>query len=197
MPADPGSGDRALVARVADRDGAALGALYDRYGRTLFSLAYRILGDGDDAEEVVMDAMAQAWRSAADYSSERGSVAAWLVVLVRSRALDRLRARRRQERALDRASSLTPETAPGMGSALEGAGAAAEAGDRRSRVLAALRELPESQRVCLELAYYEGLTQTQIAARLDEPLGTVKTRMRLGLIKLRESLQPAIMELEA
>jgi RNA polymerase sigma-70 factor (ECF subfamily) len=197
MPADLGGGDRALVARVADGDGAALGALYDRYGRTLFSLAYRILGDGDDAEEVVMDAMEQAWRSAADYSPERGSVAAWLVVLVRSRALDRLRARRRQARALDRAWSLEPEAAPGMGSTLEGAGAAAEAGDRRSRVLAALRQLPESQRVCLELAYYEGLTQTQIAARLDEPLGTVKTRMRLGLIKLRESLQPAIMELEA
>ncbi len=189
--------DGALVARLGRGDEAALGALYDRYGRTLYALAYRILGDRDDAEEVVMDAFAQAWRGAAGYAAERGSVAAWLVVLARSRALDRVRARARQVRAVDRAAEAEPEGAPAMGRIGPDTAWAAEHGERRKRVLAALATLPEPQRRCIELAYYDGLTQTEIAARLQEPLGTVKTRMRLGMIKLRELLQPMLREQSA
>lgn len=189
--------DAALVARIAAGEEAALGQLYDRYGNTLYALAYRILGDRDDAEEVVMDALTQAWRSAATYAAGRGSVAAWLVMLGRSRALDRLRARERQARALGRAAVTDPGSPPAMGRAEPESQVAAELGERRARVLAALGELPEPQRVCIQLAYYEGLTQTEIAARLAEPLGTVKTRMRSGLIKLRESLQMALAELGA
>jgi RNA polymerase sigma-70 factor (ECF subfamily) len=192
MAAEGLTPDAGLVGRMAGGDEAALASLYDRHGKTLYGLAFRILGDRDDAEEVVMDAFTQAWRSAATYAAERGSVAAWLVMLARSRALDRLRARSRQARALTRAAqqeSLTPAAAATSGALL-----AAESRERSERVKAALAALPEAQRVCIELGYYEGLTQSEIAARLAEPLGTVKTRMRLGLIKLREALQPELAE---
>lgn len=184
--------DARLVASLAGGDEGALASLYDRHGKTLYGLAYRILGDRDDAEEVVMDAFTQAWRAAASYSADRGSVAAWLVVLARSRALDRLRARARRVRALSRAVEQDPTSpSPAMGTPSVGTDDGAEAGERRDRILAVLRALPEAQRQCIELAYYDGLTQSEIAARLSEPLGTVKTRMRLGLIKLREALEPA------
>ena len=189
--------DRDVVARIAGGDEGAVGTLYDRHGKTLYALAYRILGDTRDAEEVVMDALAQAWRGAATYAADRGSVAAWLVVLARSRALDRLRSRSRQARAVDRAAELEPSGGPAMGGKAEPASRAAEQRETRERVMAALRSLPEQQRVCIELAYYEGLTQSEIAERLSEPLGTVKTRMRLGLIKLRESLRFMLAELGA
>jgi RNA polymerase sigma-70 factor (ECF subfamily) len=190
--------DSALVARMAGGEERALGALYDRYGRTLFALAYRILADRDDAEEVVLEAFTQAWRNAGSYATDRGSVAAWLVVLARSRALDRLRSRERHVRALERAAGSTPdEGAPAMGRPEPEASHAAEDAERRSRVLGVLQELPEAQRVCIQLAYYDGLTQVEIAARLAEPLGTVKTRMRLGMIKLQEMLRPLMAELSA
>lgn len=184
--------DAALVRRMAAGDESAVGALYDRYGATLYALAVRILGDREDAEEAVMDAMAQAWSGANRYAAERGSVGAWLVVLVRSRALDRRRAGGRRLLALDRAAAA--EAAPGMGGAPPPTSAAAEAGEQRARVLAALAALPEPQRVCLELAYYDGLSQSEIAARLAEPLGTVKTRTRQALIRLRERLLPLRLE---
>lgn len=189
--------DGVLVSRLAAGDDAALGALYDRHGATLYALAFRILADRDDAEEVVMDAMTQAWRASGTYSADRGSVAAWLVVLTRSRALDHLRSRHRQARALDRAAALETDGALAMGDQASDAGAAAEHGERRARIRAALASLPEPQRVCIELAYYQGLTQTEIAAQLGEPLGTVKTRMRLGLLKLRDTLQPLLVEMLA
>lgn len=190
--------DTAIVSRMAGGDQRALGALYDRHGPTLFALAYRILGDRDDAEEVVMEAFTQAWRNAAGYATDRGSVVAWLVVLARSRALDRLRARDRHARAVTRAAEHEGgERAPAMGAQLPATHHAAEDRERRTHVLAALQELPEPQRICIQLAYYEGLTQTEIAARLAEPLGTVKTRMRLGLIKLKETLRPMAAALSA
>jgi RNA polymerase sigma-70 factor (ECF subfamily) len=190
--------DGALVARMAAGEERALGALYDRYGRTLFALAYRILADRDDAEEVVLEAFTQAWRSSDRYALERGSVAAWLVVLARSRALDRLRSRERHARAMERAAGSAPvEGAPGMGRPEPDTGRAAEDAERRQRVLGVLEELPEAQRVCIQLAYYDGLTQVEIAARLAEPLGTVKTRMRLGMIKLQEMLRPMAAEFNA
>jgi RNA polymerase sigma-70 factor (ECF subfamily) len=182
---------------MAAGEEAALGTLYDRYGRTLYALAYRILGDRADAEEVVMDALTQAWQTASTYAASRGSVAAWVVMLGRSRALDRLRARDRRVKAMDRASGEDPAGAALSAVEPEAANVAVEHGERRIRVRAALRELPEPQRVCIELAYYQGLTQTEIAARLAEPLGTVKTRMRLALTKLRESLHLSLAELQA
>lgn len=197
---EPGQGeaDGALVARMADGDEHALASLYDRHGRVLFALAYQILGDRDDAEEVVLEAFTQAWRNSGTYAPDRGSVAAWLVVLSRSRALDRRRARSRHAQALERAAvSVTGDEVPAMGRPAEDASKIGERKEQRAQVLAALQELPAPQRDCLQLAYYEGLSQTEIAARLTEPLGTVKTRMRLGLMKLRELLTPLSTEFSA
>lgn len=194
----PLEADASLVGRMAGGDERALGDLYDRHGRVLYALAFRILGDRDDAEEVVMEAFHQAWRASGAYAPDRGSVGAWLVVMARSRALDRLRARDRHTRALTRAAEDEGgNAAPAMGVPQPMAHVFAEAGERRGQVLAALGALPEPQRVCIQLAYYEGLTQTEIATRLAEPLGTVKTRMRLGMIKLRETLRPMVAELSA
>ena len=175
--------DHRAVARMAAGDQTALGEFYDRHGRAVYSLAFRILRDQRDAEEVVQDVFAQAWRESARYNTRRGSVMAWLMTLTRSRAVDRLRGRRSR-----------PENALAADPRAEITDAAALADEqlawsvRADRVRAALDALPVLQRVAIELAFYEGLTHAEIAARLEEPLGTVKTRIRQGLLKLRERL---------
>jgi RNA polymerase sigma-70 factor (ECF subfamily) len=175
--------DQSAVVRMAAGDQAALAEFYDRHGRAVYSLAFRILRDQRDAEEVVQDVFAQAWRESARYNTRRGSVMAWLMTLTRSRAVDRLRGRRSR-----------PENALAADPRAEITDAAALADEqlawsvRADRVRAALDALPVLQRVAIELAFYEGLTHAEIAARLEEPLGTVKTRIRQGLLKLRERL---------
>lgn len=181
--------DQRALQRVAAGDGGGLGALYDRHGRAVYSLALRILGDEGDAEEVTQDVFAQAWRRAAQYDGTRGTVAAWLLVMARTRAIDRLRARRvRPEGRVHDDDGLTlqqlPATAPDVVSELL-------AVERGQHVRRALEGLPFLQRVAIELAYFEGLSQREIAERLEQPLGTVKTRMRLGLLKLRDALLEA------
>ena len=175
--------DQRSLQRVAAGDSGGLGALYDRHGRAVYSLALRILGDEGDAEEVAQDVFAQAWRRAGQYDESRGTVAAWLLVMARTRAIDRFRARRvRPEGRLHEDDGLTlqqlPATTPDLASELMAA-------ERGVRVRRALEELPFLQRVAIELAYYEGLSQREIAERLEQPLGTVKTRMRLGMDRLR------------
>jgi RNA polymerase sigma-70 factor (ECF subfamily) len=175
--------DQDALARIGRGDTAALAELYDRHGRPLYSLALRILQDQGDAEDVVQEVFAQAWRQASRYDSSRGQVGAWLLTLARSRAIDRLRARRaRPERVADQnaADSLIDQTAP--------ADALLVSAEQVARVRAALDQLPLLQRMAIELAYYEGLTHTEIADRLEQPLGTVKTRIRTAMLKLRESL---------
>jgi RNA polymerase sigma-70 factor (ECF subfamily) len=178
--------DQRALERVAAGDSGGLGTLYDRHGRSVYSLALRILGDEGDAEEVAQDVFAQAWRRAGQYDQSRGTVAAWLLVMARTRAIDRIRARRvRPEGRVHEDDGLTlqqlPATDPDVASEMMAA-------ERGLRVRRALEELPFLQRVAIELAYYEGLSQREIAERLEQPLGTVKTRMRLGLLKLRDAL---------
>jgi RNA polymerase sigma-70 factor (ECF subfamily) len=192
-PASPGgwtddrAADRAALERIARGDHDGLAELYDRHAGAVYSLAFRILQDQGDAEDIVQDVFSQAWRQAARYDVSRGAVGAWLFTLARSRAIDCLRARRaRPERSADDRQ----------------AGNIADAGalpdlqmlstEQVQRVRAALGELPVIQRVALELAYYEGLTHVQIAERLEQPLGTVKTRIRLALDKLRDSLEGTV-----
>ena len=175
--------DGAAMQRMASGDGAALAELYDRHGRAMFSLAFRIVRDQGDAEEVVQDVFAQAWRQAARYDTGRGVVVAWLLMMTRSRAIDRLRMRRGrpalQEDHPDVLRDLSDASAP--------VDLALLTTEQVARVRQALDELPGPQRTAIELAFYEGLTHAEVAERLEQPLGTVKTRIRLGLLRLRSA----------
>ena len=190
LPSDPSLPDRELVRRMAAGEELALGALYDRHARTVYALALAVVGERADAEEVVADTLGQAWRSAGDYDPGRGSVGAWLNTIARARALDLVRRRGRRGRAYQRAAqSADGELAApvAMPAAPDRGVEQAEAGALVRRALAAL---PDAQRRVIELAYFDGLSQSEIARELAEPLGTVKTRMRAGLEKLRATLRP-------
>jgi RNA polymerase sigma-70 factor (ECF subfamily) len=187
LPADdPGSDDGALVRRMAAGDESALGLLYDRWSPLLHSVARRIVADPDDAEEVLEEAFWQAWRQAARYEEGRGGVSTWLTMIVRSRALDRVRARGRLRE--ERWENVPEPTAGDADGAPASPDAAAEQDEQRRLIAAAVAQLPPEQRETVELAYFRGLSQSEIAAKLGQPLGTVKTRARLALQKLRESL---------
>lgn len=181
--------DAALVGRMAAGDESALGALYDRFGTIVYSLAIAMLREPADAEEVVSDTFAQLWRSAKTFDATRGAVQAWIVTVARSRALDRLRSRKRAAAASSRLESAHSEdTTRFLSDAAPRPDDVSEAVDLRERVKLSLADLPHPQREVLELAYFHGLSQTEIADRLGEPLGTVKTRARSAMSKLRESL---------
>jgi len=186
--------DGELVARAAAGDERAIGQLYDRYGAVLFAVAYRIAGQRADAEEVVLEAFAQAWREAPRFEAGRGSVAGWLTTIARSRALDLVRARSRRDRLTATAAADRPGTSPAMGDFRPDPAGALDNDERRRQVRQALETLSAPQRQAIELAYFEGLSQSEIAERLQEPLGTVKTRVRLGMQKLRERLRPFYFE---
>ena len=174
--------DNELLGAVARGDEQALALIYDRYRLILFGLILRIVHDRPEAEDVLQETFLQVWRRAADFDDTRGRVFTWLVTIARSRALDRLRALGSRART---AEEVVAHSASDAGDA------AIEAvkSEQGKIVRQALAELPEEQRRTLFLAYFEGLTQSEIAARLGDPLGTVKTRMRAGLMKLREVLR--------
>lgn len=177
--------DVALIRRMCDADETALGALYDRWMGSLYSLVIHLLKDPDEAEDVVEETFWQAWRKASSYEPSRGAVSTWLLTIGRRRALDRLRAKaRRREDSLTREGWVLAEMPSNAPDPLQTTAGA----ERRRHVLAALSELPEEQREVLELGYFKGLTQTEIAEATGQPLGTVKTRMRLAMQKLREPL---------
>jgi RNA polymerase sigma-70 factor (ECF subfamily) len=170
---------------MARGDDSAVAGLYDATSRVVFGLAARILGDAQAAEEVVLDVYLQAWRQASSYAAGRGSPLAWLLTIARSRAIDRRRSgalRRRRERPLSRGFEVA-----WAGGGPEAAGLEAE---ERRRVMAALARLPAEQQRAIELAFFQGLTHAEIARKLGEPVGTVKTRIRLGMMKLRSLLEP-------
>jgi RNA polymerase sigma factor (sigma-70 family) len=174
--------DRAVLERVAAGQLDALEELYDRYRTMAYSIALRITADASTAEDVVQDAFLGAWRNAARYAEGRGSVKTWLLSIVHHRAVDALR-RRRPTTELPDAESLPPAalTLPDIWPEVA-------AGLDREDVQSALRTLSEVQREALELAYFGGLTQQEIAARTNTPLGTVKSRIRLGLLTMRRAL---------
>ena len=179
--------DQQALERMARGDADALADLYDRHAARVYSLALRIVRDAGDAEDVVQEVFAQAWRQASRYTASRGAVTAWLLTLARSRAIDRLRARRARPEAqgADTAATELADLAPPVDWQYLSA-------EQIRLVRAALEQLPFLQRVAIELAYFDGLTHVEIAARLEEPLGTVKTRIRSALTKLRESLVGAV-----
>ena len=177
--------DTALVALIARRDEGALGALYDRYSRLAFSLAVRVVGDRALAEEITADSFVNVWRASGSYSAERGRFVSWLMSVVRHRAIDELRRLnvRPEGSAVELNEALLTTPHP------DGVDDTLEAHRRQELVRSALANLPAPQREALELAYFGGLTQQEIAEKTGTPLGTIKTRMRLGLLKMREELQ--------
>ena len=175
--------DEALVALVARGDESALGELYDRVGRVAYGIAYRVLRDDRLAEDAVQEGFLAAWRAAATFRADRAKASTWIVTLVHRRAVDIVR---REERR--RAEPLETETRADPTDPSGSAEDAAWLGFERDRVQAALRALPDTQREAIELAYYGGYSQSELAERLGLPLGTIKSRMFAGLARLRELL---------
>jgi RNA polymerase sigma-70 factor (ECF subfamily) len=177
-------GDQDAVRRMAGRDADALAEIYDRHARAVYSLALRIVGEQAEAEDVVQEVFSQAWGQASKYVPDRGPVVAWLLTMARSRAIDRVRARR----ARPDAEGADPVQLAALTDSAQLQDLTLLTREQVGLLRTAMSQLPALQRVAIELAYFEGLTQTEIATRLDEPLGTVKTRVRLALLKLREAL---------
>jgi len=174
-----------LLRRIAAEDGQALAELYDQLGVALYSIAVRILGDDLEAEEVMQDVFVQIWEKAAAFDAALGTPTNWVMRIARNRAIDRLRARQRRSRALDEfGSAFTAEPAPQP----------THDGDLSREELVGVREavqsLPAEQRQAIEMAFFGGLSQREISAALNEPLGTVKARIRRGMLKLKDTLQP-------
>jgi RNA polymerase sigma-70 factor (ECF subfamily) len=167
----------ALLRRLAAGEQAALGEFYDRFAGLVNAVALRILRDVPEAEDVVQEVFVQVWRQASRYDPGRGSPEAWVSTLARTRSIDRLRARVARRR---------PSNGDGQAVAVTPPAHSADA----LAVRTALNELPADQRRVLELAYFEGLSQSEIAARLAQPLGTIKTRTRAAMMRLREALEP-------
>ena len=179
--------DEALVALVARGDEDALAELYDRVSRIAYGLALRVLRDERHAEDAVQEAFLQVWRSAATFRAERAKASTWILTLVHRRAVDLVR--REERRQVD---PLTDDSA--AGEAPEQTEEAAWLRFERERVQSALKQLPDVQREALELAYYGGFSQSELAERLGVPLGTIKSRMFAGLARLRELLDDATQE---
>lgn len=188
-PRDRAADDAWLMEAIGREDVTALEALYDRYSSLVFSVSLRVLHDNGLAEDVVQEVFLRIWRQPASYDPERGRFISWLMSVTRNRALDELRRVSRRHRSEDedreedsivaRLSTTDRMDDPALG---------AELAEQREAVRAAMTRLPPEQRRAIELAYFSGLTQVEIAERTGDPLGTVKTRVRLGMRKLRESL---------
>jgi len=174
-----------LLAAAARGDKAALAGLYDQLSGPLYSLASRMLGDSAEAQDLLQDIFVQVWRTAATYEPGRGTVFSWMATLTRNRAIDRIRMRKRRAEAL---ANVAPELQP---AAPAGAGDAADSlwlREKSQAVRDALAALAPDQQQAIELAFFSGLTQQEIAARLNEPLGTIKARIRRGLLRLKDRL---------
>ncbi|WP_047864999.1 sigma-70 family RNA polymerase sigma factor [Rubrobacter aplysinae] len=171
--------DEDLISLVEAGDAEALAGLYDRHGRSAYSLAYRMMGERQSAEDLVQDSFIKVWRSARSYRAERGSVRTWILSITHNRGIDHLRSTASRRR--------TQERVEGSAETTQQSEAFAETwrNSQRSQVQEALKTLPEEQLKILELAYYSGYTHAEIAEMLDLPLGTVKGRMRLGMKKIK------------
>jgi RNA polymerase sigma-70 factor (ECF subfamily) len=175
-----------LIRRMAGGDRDALAELYDRLSRPLYATARHILNDSSEAQDVVHDVFLALWENAASFDVGRGAAFSWAVTLTRNRSIDRLRTRTNRARLLD--SSVPDDLGYGSDSAILGGDDRAELGERAQVVRTAMDSLPDEQKRALELAFFSGLTQKEIAEKLSEPIGTVKARIRRGLLKLRDVL---------
>lgn len=172
--------DEELISLVGEGDAEAFALLYDRHSRAGYSLAYRMMGEKQAAEDLAQDAFLKVWRGAGSYRADRGSVRTWILSIVHNRGIDQLRSRASRRRTQDRVEASAPRSQPSE------AFAETWRNSQRDQVREALGTLPPEQLKILELAYFSGYTHVEIAELLDLPLGTVKGRMRLGLKKIRE-----------
>ena len=173
----------ALLGRIAERDEAAFARLYDQTSRRVFGLALRILRDRDAASDATVETYWTVWQKARSFDPRRGRPLAWMLTVARSRAIDRLRAQRRRSANEERGREWIELADPAPGPE-----AASAHGERCVLLKAALESLPEEQRIAIETAFFSGLSHSEVAAELGEPLGTVKSRIRLGLGSLRRRL---------
>jgi RNA polymerase sigma-70 factor (ECF subfamily) len=182
----PAPDDEALLARVADSDSQALALLYERYARLVYSLALRILNNGELAEDIVQETFWRVWRRSSTYQARRGSVVGWISGIARNLSIDELRRQRARPSEVrdSEASPVLRDMVDGRMNVVE----VALENERRRAIQAALQQMTAEQRQAIELAYFGGLSQSEIAERLHSPLGTIKTRIRSGLRKLREVL---------
>jgi RNA polymerase sigma-70 factor (ECF subfamily) len=186
LPDERAKANTMLIRRMAGGDKDALAELYDNLSRPLYSTAKYILNDASEAQDVVHDVFLALWKNASSFDSSRGAAFSWAVTLTRNRSIDRLRTRANRARLLGQSA---PDDL-GFGSVADAVGAdqKVDLGDRAVAVRSAMAELPREQQRALELAFFSGLTQKEIAEKLSEPIGTVKARIRRGLLKLRDAL---------
>ena len=172
--------DEDLISLVQTKDAEAFAVLYDRHGRAAYSLAYRMMGERQAAEDLVQEAFLKLWRSARSYRPQRGSVRTWLLSIVHNQGIDQIRSSASRRRTQDKVEASAPRFQPSDAFAQSWRNA------QREQVREALKTLPQEQLKVLELAYFSGYTHVEIAELLDLPLGTVKGRMRLGLKKVKD-----------
>ena len=184
--------DAHLIVLVTQGDQDALAMLYERYSRAVYSFSLRIVGDAQVAEEILQEVFVRAWHQGGSFQSARGSLITWLLSITHNLSIDEVRRRKRRPQ---KAESEEPEA---LLATLPDAGLDVEEevwlSSLRISIQDALQQLPAAQREAIELAYFQGLTQREVAETLGEPLGTIKTRMRLGMLKLREQLGPVVSE---
>jgi len=181
--------DQEMIAQIGRRDQGAFSALYDRLSGPLYSLAFKMLGDASDAQDALQEVFVQIWSRASTYDPEKSSVFSWAVLLTRSRAIDRLRARDRRLRVVVESTAENRVAEATDASTVESAADTANKKDEAAHVRSLLNNLPEDQRQAIELAFFGHRTHHEIAAQLGQPLGTVKARIRRGLLKLREQFR--------
>lgn len=181
--------DTLLIERIRGGERAAFVAFYDRYSPLLLSVAARVLGERKEAEDVLQEVMLVIWNKSGDYNPQLGTLSSWAVAVTRNKALDRLRARTRRLRLIEDAATLAEDSGatsyPSANEILHGR-------ERAELLRDAMQALPEEQRMAIELAFFRGLSQSDIAARLQQPLGTIKARIRRGMLRLREQLGGAL-----
>jgi RNA polymerase sigma-70 factor (ECF subfamily) len=181
--------DQEMIAQIGRHDQGAFSALYDRLSGPLYSLAFKMLGDASDAQDALQEVFVQIWSRAGTYDPEKSSVFSWAVLLTRSRAIDRLRARDRRLRVVVESAADNKVAEATDASTVESAADTANKKDEAAHVRSLLNNLPEDQRQAIELAFFGHRTHHEIAAQLGQPLGTVKARIRRGLLKLREQFR--------
>ena len=182
-PTGPIANDEQLLTGIAQGDRTAFAALYERFSRPLYSLAYKMLASESEAQDVVQEVFLSVWNKAPTFDSKRGSAFSWVVTQVRNRAIDRIRSHRRRGELID---AFGPDLESGE---IRSASDNCEAGERAREIRAAMGQLSDDQHQVLRLAYFEGLTQVEIAQKLDEPLGTIKARAHRAMARLRTTLR--------